>query len=452
MKFQKSLLYKYLLIIICALLLLPFTFPLISFLFFMPVETIFKENPNIYNNGEDLEEMWHKEAKGLAGASDDEVSQKLNQLHKKYSKANMFWVDKEGITKLKLPKDIDIPQKWNTSYTVEFMKKSYGADPFTTVAFIDEEKTEGFIVFQVPRSFMISTGKIIQEKYWSYGYMIVVLIMLTLFMFISWLFFYRIRKRLISLIKAMAIPADNGIPLPISVGKKDEIGQLEKSFNEMIHQLETSRKREKEEENLRRQLIANLSHDLRTPLTTIRSHAFSLKKEPISSKGAESLELIDKKIHYLGELIENLLSYTLLSARKYPFHPEKTDIVRFIRASFAAWYPVYENLGFEIELGIPDKSYVWHIDPQWMNRILDNFFQNIARHAKEGKYIAVYLIEDGKTLTIKDRGPGMNQASKDKGAGIGLTIAALMIKEMKLDWEIKTSESGTTIQISKGED
>ncbi|MFC0333859.1 sensor histidine kinase, partial [Paenibacillus sepulcri] len=146
------------------------------------------------------------------------------------------------------------------------------------------------------------------------NYMIAIVTILGVFILISWLFFYKIRKRLMHLQEAMAKPAGNGIPLPIRIDKRDEIGQLGDSFNKMVHELEISRHREKEEEALRRQLISNLSHDLRTPLTAIRGHAYRLKKESLSPKGRESLDAIDHKISHLGQLLENLLSYTLLTS------------------------------------------------------------------------------------------------------------------------------------------
>lgn len=247
----------------------------------------------------------------------------------------------------------------------------------------------------------------------------------------------------------MYSPEDYGIPEPITVDKKDEIGQLEISFNDMIHQLESSRQREKEEETLRRELIANLSHDLRTPLTTIQGHAYSLNKEPLSEKGKESLKLIDTKVNYLSQLIENLLSYTLLTSGKYPYKPQKTDIVRLVKTSFAAWYPVFENLGFQMDIDLPEKTFYWDIDAQWMDRVLDNFYQNINRHAKEGKYIGVKVNVETQEIIIEDHGLGMSGESEGKGAGIGLSIVSLMLKDMNIDWKVETGKAGTTIRIQK---
>ncbi|QED49793.1 sensor histidine kinase [Cytobacillus dafuensis] len=450
MKLKNSLLNQYLLIIFLAILILPISFFLISILFYTQFSGT--EESNKYQNGIDLESMWHAEAQSLAGATDEQINEKLKRLQTEYSEATMYWVDETGQTKYKLPENATVPSSWSPSHTIDFMKKNRGSsvDPFTVVALIGEQKEEGFMVMQVPRSAMETTGDSIADKY-DYWIMPSVAVVLTIFIFISWIFFSRIRKRLLRLRQAMSSPAENGIPDPISVFKKDEIGQLEIEFNEMIHQLESSRLREKEEEALRRQLIANLSHDLRTPLTTIRGHAFSLKKEVLSEKGKESLDLIDSKINYLGELIENLLSYTLLTSGKYPYNPKKTDIVRLVKTSFAAWYPVFENRGFQLEIEFPEKSFHWDIDSQWMERVLDNFFQNINRHAIEGKYIGVKVDVEKEQIIIADHGPGMSGKSAGKGAGIGLSIVSLMLKDMKLHWDIQTGETGTIIRISRKE-
>lgn len=447
MKLKNSLLNQYVLIILLAVMILPITFPLISVLFYFPYSN---SEEVTHLNGTDIESMWHKEANSLEGASDQQIRTKLGKVKAQYPEAKIFWVDKRGKTRDMFPRDLNVQPHWSPEYTIDFMKKNRGeeVDPFTVVALIGKGQDEGFMVLQLPRSDLKSNGERMQDKY-SHLMTALMFVILGIFLFVSWIFFYRIRKRLLRLQKAMTEPADHGIPEQIAIGKKDEIGQLEISFNKMIQQLEESREREQEEEALRRQLIANLSHDLRTPLTTIRGHAFLLKKEPLSEKGLESLQLIDNKINYLGQLIENLLSYTLLAAGKYPFQPQKTDMVRLVRTSFAGWYPVFENAGFQIELDMPEQTFYWKIDVQWMERILDNFYQNIHRHAREGQYISVKIDPGLQQIIIADRGPGMSGESKGKGAGIGLTIVSLMLKEMKLDWETETGPSGTAIMIKK---
>lgn len=97
----------------------------------------------------------------------------------------------------------------------------------------------------------------------------------------------------------MAISADNETfpkPVPILTDRMDEIDQLGNSFNWMINQLEDSKTREYQEELLRRNLIANLSHDLQTPLTVLRGHVSRLHKESLGIEGKESIVEIDHTI------------------------------------------------------------------------------------------------------------------------------------------------------------
>ncbi|MFC4597694.1 sensor histidine kinase [Cohnella hongkongensis] len=280
---------------------------------------------------------------------------------------------------------------------------------------------------------------------------VLICLIFAVFISISWLFFNRLRQRLIHLQEAMSVPADGvRIPRPLSVRTErvDEVGQLEASFNRMIQQLENSRRRELEEEALRRKLIANLSHDLRTPLTVIRGHASRLRKEPLSPEGRDSLEAVDRTITRIGDLMDDLLAYTLLTSGKYPYRPVPTDIVRLARASIASWYPAFEQAGFHIEADLPEQAaLIWEVDPQWMTRVLDNLFQNVLRHAETGRYVGIAVNTEQERLTIEDRGPGMGESSADRGAGIGLAITTHMLKEMKLQADFASDENGTSVTI-----
>jgi len=94
-----------------------------------------------------------------------------------------------------------------------------------------------------------------------------------------------------------------------------------------------------------------------------------------------------------------------------------------------------------------EETVFWKMDPNWFERILDNLFQNVVRHAKSGKYIKILC--KGNTIYIMDKGPGMKSKSEQEGVGIGLSIIDLMTKEMDITWNIETSGGGTTICLTK---
>ncbi|MMZ59936.1 Alginate biosynthesis sensor protein KinB [compost metagenome] len=230
----------------------------------------------------------------------------------------------------------------------------------------------------------------------------------------------------------------------------DEIDQLGSSFNWMIHQLEGSRKRAYDEELLRHRLIANLSHDLRTPLTILRGHVTRLNQESLSFEGQNSLTEINHTITRVGDLMDDLLTYTLLTSGKHPFEPVSTDIGRLVRASVAAWYPVFEEQEIQLEVDLPaDETFYWEADPKWMTRVLDNLFQNIIRHAAQGKYANIVVDVEQEQILVADRGAGMDKSSYVHGAGIGLSTCHYMLKKMKLKADFTSNEKGTRITIRR---
>ena len=199
-----------------------------------------------------------------------------------------------------------------------------------------------------------------------------------------------------------------------------------------------------------KQLMSSLSHDVRTPLTILRGHVTRLNKESMSLEGQNSLSEMNHTITRVGELMDDLLSYTLLTSGKHPFKPTSTDIGRLVRASVAAWYPVFEEKEIQIEVDLPtEETFYWEADPKWMTRVLDNLFQNILRHAADGKYVNIVVDVEKEQIIVADRGPGMNNSSYERGVGIGLSTSNYMLKKMKLKADFISNEDGTRVAIGR---
>lgn len=450
MKFRRSLLFKFIVSEIIFILLVPILFLLYNIIFFF-ITNLFLQDylpPKPEYSASQVEKEWKSFAKEISHASDSEKAERLRSAAERYPKSTIFWVDDLGKTRLKLPADTSIPDQWSASELIAFMKRSYGGDPYTVVALLGEDQKDGFITIQIPRKLTYAQGNSITALY----PITFLLLIFALSVIMSWWFFLRIRRRLVRLQDAMKEAEVTGVPIAVSVKDNDEIADLERSYNHMVEQLNLSRQREKEEERLRRQLIANLSHDLRTPLTALRGYAYQIhKEERLSEKGREALQLLDEKINYIGELIENLLTYTLISTGKYQLALERIELTRTLRSIIAAWYPALEKEGFEIEVDITDQPLYWRIDPQWFSRIMDNLIQNVLRHAAEGRYIGISLKTEGSeaVLIIEDHGLGVNAASTKKGAGIGLSIVRLMTKEMGIEWTMESDQGGTRAILRK---
>lgn len=448
-KFRHSLMSRYLLIIMFAFLFIPIIFPLASMLYLITETVIHKEEPSDlkYGNAKHIETLWHQEAASLGAASPEQVDQKLQELAKKYPEASVFWVNAAGDTQLQLPPQEKLPAHWTHVEAIQFMKENIDNDPFTVLAFIGKNNSgPSFMVLQMPRSLLqiqapLGSGTLF--------YVTFIFVLFTIFIIISLLFFRQIRKRLLRLQAAMTLRGLNGLPTPLEQKKQDEIGQIEAAFNEMVDQLRKSQQREREEEQLRKRLISNLSHDLRTPLTVLNSHLYSLRKEELSVLGQQSIVQMENKIVNLDSLIENLLSYTLMTSGRYPLKLEQQDVLRLVRESAAAWFPLWEKEGMEVDVDIRDQPLTWTVDKQGFRRILDNLFQNVVRHARNGKYIGITLEqhEESTALVISDHGEGLDSTIAERGAGIGLAIVEHLTREMGLAWRTKTAEHGTRVLI-----
>lgn len=510
---RQTLLTRYLLIVLGAFLFIPIIIPLASILY-MTFDSLAGGNRQAsdalkYGNAAQVEQAWHAEAAAMQGLSEDAVAERLRELKAKYAEASLFWVDESGQTRLVLPEEpaVSVPDRWTAADAVGFMKRSVNGDPFTVVSFIGgSEAGADFIVLQLPRYLVRAGSPSGAGTPYMLGF---ILLSVALFAVLSLLFFRHIRKRLLRLQSAMLQQDGHGIPAPVEVRRMDEIGGLEQAFNGMVQQLKSGREREREEEELRKRLIANLSHDLRTPLTVMRGHLYRLQNEPLTANGRSSLAVMEQKADGLSGLIDNLLSYTLMTSGRYALTPAPADVLRLVRESAAAWYPVWEKAGIEADVWLPSEPLIWNVDRDAFRRILDNLLQNIVRHAAEGKHVGLYLEErEGcSAIVVEDRGPGMRrkeaagrglpetgagnrteeglesgagnrseegsgsgaekrtekgtetEAEKrtsspsvrgqdlEKGAGIGLAIVDYLTREMAIEWHAESTEGGTRIYL-----
>jgi signal transduction histidine kinase len=441
----RSLQAKYMLIILVALVLVQAGYVLIALLA-LKLDNRFDGRPVL--DERDVEREWHEAAQALAPPYGESAERLFARWGERFPEASMFRIDEYGRLAEQWRVRSPLPERWTAAQTADFIKKRYGGDPFTVIAFTGGETANGFVVMELPRErFDPPLIRVMDEMIVLIG----IAVLIGLFILISYLFFRGIRRRLLVLSQAMAVRDADGLPVAIDVHKPDEIGQLELSFNNMVAELRESRRREREEEEIRRELIAHLSHDLRTPLTKIRANAYSVgKEEMLSPQGHRAVQAIESSVDRLDRLIDNLMSHTLLTAGKLPYRPEPTDVVRFVKEQLAAWYPIFEKEGMEVEAEMePFAEKMWTVDPAWFGRILDNLFQNVLRHAKDGRYIGLFTESDDghDAIVIRDRGGGRDGKTGKKGAGLGLSIVDRMVRGMGLAWRLEPGDTGTVVRI-----
>ncbi|HXF69899.1 MAG TPA: HAMP domain-containing sensor histidine kinase [Thermoflexus sp.] len=194
--------------------------------------------------------------------------------------------------------------------------------------------------------------------------------------------------------------------------------------------------RQREAERARRELTANVAHDLRTPLTTIRLLLDELKPaEPLPAPWARLIQELDRLI----QLINTLLDLARLEAGEWPLAYETLDVRPWIQSWVERFAPLWQARELKIQLELPEGLRVW-ADPEWAGRALGNLLENAIKFTPPGGEVRVRAWPEGEWVAIEvaDTGPGIPPEDLPRiferfyrgarhrggsGSGLGLAIA-----------------------------
>lgn len=249
---------------------------------------------------------------------------------------------------------------------------------------------------------------------------------------------------------AQSIKAGN-LDHSIKPSRYDEIGQLTQDFEEMRVKLNESFAIQKQYEENRKELIAHISHDLKTPVTSIKGYVEGLRDGICDTpeKQDRYIQTIYAKSMDLDHLIDELFLYSKLDLGKVPFVFEKIDLKNYL-------IDYLEELSFDLEKENAEVSFEWkeqgqyqiEADSEKLKRVLGNIVENSLKYAdKDQKKLkfSLYQAEDGVELAVEDNGPGIPEESipyifnqfyraeqsRSKltgGSGLGLSIARMIIE------------------------
>lgn len=221
-----------------------------------------------------------------------------------------------------------------------------------------------------------------------------------------------------------------------SLQRRDELGELAYSFDRMASRLSAALQ-------AKEQLLRDVSHELRSPLTRMRLAAALLRKRADTPPELDRLEL---DIARLDELIEDILSISRLQSEPSSLHKESTDLRDLLARIATDTRFEAEEKRCRIELHVADAPCVLQLDSQWASAAIENVVRNAIRYTRAESAISITLeqTEHEVCLTICDEGPGVpeNQLAqifepfyrveRDRGrtsggTGLGLAIAARVL-------------------------
>lgn len=221
-------------------------------------------------------------------------------------------------------------------------------------------------------------------------------------------------------------------------GPRDELDELAHAINTMAENLERSR-------GLEQQFLLSVSHDLRTPLTSIRGYAEALA-DGAAPDPAVAGGVILSESRRLERLVRDLLDLARLDSRQFTLHPAAVELAELAGDTADGFRRELEGLGLTVTVEAQPEVWAW-VDADRVQQVLANLVENASKFASERIVVRAYRSSDGPVVEVADDGPGIapedlphvferlyvagaKPRRKETGSGLGLAIVHELVGAM----------------------
>lgn len=211
-------------------------------------------------------------------------------------------------------------------------------------------------------------------------------VLVILYSFVIWFLHRRLNKPLRQLQQQMKNFA-KGLPTETLPSRKDEIGELSTSFEAMQQEILAARALVKQQQQQKQYMLASLSHDLKTPLTSIQAYTESLLADGEANKG-EYLSIIAEKTVYMKQLLDDLTMFSLLQSPAYEMELVPVDGEEFFEMLLADYDDISREKGFICTTSCQVTG-TFLVQPKQMMRVLDNLLSNAWRYTNANGTIRI---------------------------------------------------------------
>jgi signal transduction histidine kinase len=225
----------------------------------------------------------------------------------------------------------------------------------------------------------------------------------------------------------------------VHTSSRDEVGQLAQAFNRMSAELDQL-------ERLRRDLVANVSHELKTPISALRAHLENLL-DGVERPDPETLQVMLAQSERLGRLVDQLLDLSRLESGDVPLHREEVALAPLVSQVLSEIEVAGAGRSVELERAVPEDLPAVYADRERIHQVLFNLLDNAVRFTPAGGRVTVSADRhDGSVdVHVADTGPGIPpehlprlferfyradpaRSQKEGGTGIGLAIARSVVE------------------------
>lgn len=195
-------------------------------------------------------------------------------------------------------------------------------------------------------------------------------------------------------------------------------------------------------ERLKTELITNVSHDIKTPLTSIINYVDLLKAENIQDERIEEyIEILDKKSQRLKKLTEDLIEASKVSSGNVKLNIESIDLKELIHQCIGEFKDRFEEKALEVEISMPNEDIKIKADNQYMYRVIENLFSNITKYALDNSRVYIDVKRERSKIETS-----MKNISRER---LNISSDELMQRFVRGDKSRYTEGSGLGLSIAK---
>ncbi len=225
------------------------------------------------------------------------------------------------------------------------------------------------------------------------------------------------------------------------------VAPLAYEINDIVLSYESKLSAYHQTEETNRLLMTSLSHDVRTPLTTLIGYLDAAHKGIVTGKERDDyIEIARWKAHDLKEYIDVLFDWFKLGSNEFSMNISTADLTELTRNILIDWIPIFEDAQVDFTIDIPEQPFWVQIDPDGYMRILNNLIQNVISHSHadkiaialsgQGGYIEILLSDNGVGIDKEDlkhifeRLYKCDKGRSEKGSGLGLSIVHQLVEKL----------------------
>lgn len=265
--------------------------------------------------------------------------------------------------------------------------------------------------------------------------------------FTSCLIVRRVKKQISEMSDALADVKDGNGNRRILSASNELIAPLTYEINDIIVSYENRLSAFRQTDETNRQLMTSLSHDVRTPLTTLIGYLDAAHKGIVTGKDRDDyIETARRKAHDLKEYIDVLFDWFKFNSDEFAMEINTIEAGELTRDILIDWIPIFEDKQIEYHIDIPEQPFRVKLDTDGYMRILNNLIQNVIAHSRADKIkISLSKQSGNMKILLADNGTGIekedlkhilerlykcDKGRSEKGSGLGLSIVHQLVEKM----------------------